>query len=51
AQASVHVSVATQADMMLAKPGMGVDEAFSIVGNEQDRLLAILNRRATKNVS
>ncbi|MER9567299.1 methylaspartate ammonia-lyase [Mesorhizobium sp. M0571] len=50
AQASVHISVATQAAMMLAKPGMGVDEAFSIVGNEQNRLLAILNRRATKNV-
>ncbi|WP_027056430.1 methylaspartate ammonia-lyase [Mesorhizobium erdmanii] len=45
AQVSVHVSVATQADMMLAKPGMGVDEAFSIVGNEQNRLLAMLNRR------
>ncbi|RWB36208.1 MAG: methylaspartate ammonia-lyase [Mesorhizobium sp.] len=44
AQASVHVSVATQADMMLAKPGMGVDEAFSIVGNEQNRLLATLKR-------
>ncbi|PBB14301.1 methylaspartate ammonia-lyase [Mesorhizobium loti] len=49
AQASVHVSVATQADMMLAKPGMGVDEAFSIVGNEQNRLLATLNRRRTHN--
>ncbi|MER8589309.1 methylaspartate ammonia-lyase [Mesorhizobium sp. M1338] len=49
AKASVHVSVATQADMMLAKPGMGVDEALSIVGNEQNRLLAILNRRAAKN--
>lgn len=49
AQASVHISVATQADIMLAKPGMGVDEAFSIIGNEQNRLLAILNRRATKN--
>ncbi|MER9223612.1 methylaspartate ammonia-lyase [Mesorhizobium sp. M0644] len=49
AQASVHVSVATQADMMLAKPGMGVDEAFSIVGNEQSRLLAMLNRRRTRN--
>ncbi|ARP68103.1 MULTISPECIES: methylaspartate ammonia-lyase [Mesorhizobium] len=45
AQGSVHVSVATQADMMLAKPGMGVDEAFSIVGNEQNRLLAVLRRR------
>ncbi|MES0139517.1 methylaspartate ammonia-lyase [Mesorhizobium sp. M0016] len=50
AQVSVHISVATQADMMLAKPGMGVDEAFSTVGNEQNRLLAILNRRAPKNV-
>ncbi|RWJ52695.1 methylaspartate ammonia-lyase [Mesorhizobium sp.] len=49
AQASVHISVATQADMMLAKPGMGVDEAFSIVGNEQNRLLAILNRRRIQN--
>ncbi|BCH26935.1 methylaspartate ammonia-lyase [Mesorhizobium sp. L-8-3] len=49
AQASVHVAVATQADMMLAKPGMGVDEAFSIVGNEQNRLLAILNRRRAQN--
>ncbi|PBB30516.1 methylaspartate ammonia-lyase [Mesorhizobium sp. WSM3868] len=45
AQATVHVTVATQADMMLAKPGMGVDEAFSIVGNEQSRLFATLDRR------
>ncbi|MER9795303.1 methylaspartate ammonia-lyase [Mesorhizobium sp. M0213] len=49
AQASVHVAVATQADMMLAKPGMGVDEAFSIVGNEQNRLLAMLNRRRAQD--
>ncbi|ANN60826.1 methylaspartate ammonia-lyase [Mesorhizobium loti] len=49
AQASVHVSVATQADMMLAKPGMGVDEAFSIVGNEQNRLLTMLDRRRAQN--
>ncbi|MER9402360.1 methylaspartate ammonia-lyase [Mesorhizobium sp. M0615] len=49
AQASVHISVATQADMMLAKPGMGVDEGFSIVGNEQNRLLAMLTRRRTQN--
>ncbi|QKC92355.1 methylaspartate ammonia-lyase [Mesorhizobium sp. NZP2234] len=49
AQASVHVSVATQADMMLAKPGMGVDEAFSIVGNEQNRVLAMLNHRRFQN--
>ncbi|MER9362716.1 methylaspartate ammonia-lyase [Mesorhizobium sp. M0500] len=49
ARASVHISVATQADMMLAKPGMGVDEGFSIVGNEQNRLLAMLNRHRTQN--
>ncbi len=39
---SVHVAVATQADMMLAKPGMGVDEGLTIMGNEQSRLLAML---------
>ena len=43
ARVTTHVAVATQAEMMLAKPGMGVDEGVSIVGNEQSRLLAILN--------
>jgi methylaspartate ammonia-lyase len=42
ARASVHVAVAVQADMQLAKPGMGVDEAISIVRNEQSRLLSEL---------
>lgn len=46
ARACVHVAVATQADMMLAKPGMGVDEGLSIVGNEQRRLLAELAGKA-----
>lgn len=44
AAVSVHVAVATQADMMLAKPGMGVDEGLTIMGNEQSRLLAMLGR-------
>ncbi len=48
ARASVHISVATQADMMLAKPGMGVDEAVTITGNEQNRLLAVLASRKKK---
>lgn len=48
ARLSVHVAVATQADMMLAKPGMGVDEGFSIVANEQSRLLATLNDRRSQ---
>lgn len=42
ARVSVHIAVATQAEMMLAKPGMGVDEGMSIMGNEQSRLLAML---------
>ncbi|MGX9148264.1 methylaspartate ammonia-lyase [Mesorhizobium sp. 128a] len=50
ARATVHVSVATQADMMLAKPGMGVDEGISIVGNEQSRLLALLERRRSQQL-
>jgi methylaspartate ammonia-lyase len=45
ARATVHVSVATQADMMLAKPGMGVDEGITIVGNEQNRILSVIARR------
>jgi methylaspartate ammonia-lyase len=45
ARACVHVAVAAQADMMLAKPGMGVDEAITIVGNEQARLLATIAAR------
>lgn len=42
ARLAVHVGVATQVDLLLAKPGMGVDEAITIVGNEQNRLLARL---------
>jgi methylaspartate ammonia-lyase len=51
ARASVHIAVATQADMILAKPGMGVDEALCIVGNEQNRLLAELRHRHGVNIS
>lgn len=46
ARLAVHVAVATQADLLLAKPGMGVDEAITIVGNEQSRLIATLRSRA-----
>lgn len=49
ARAAVNIAVATQADMMLAKPGMGVDEGISIVGNEQRRLLSILKYRRSHN--
>jgi methylaspartate ammonia-lyase len=42
AAVAVHVGVATQADLMLAKPAMDVDAALTIVGNEQARLIAEL---------
>jgi methylaspartate ammonia-lyase len=42
ARACVHVAVATQPDMQLAKPGMGVDEGLMLVSNEQARLLVSL---------
>jgi methylaspartate ammonia-lyase len=45
ARACVHVAVATQPDMQLAKPGMGVDEGVMLATNEQARLLALLGSR------
>ncbi|HEX4520629.1 MAG TPA: methylaspartate ammonia-lyase [Gaiellaceae bacterium] len=45
ARVAVHIAVATQVDMQLAKPGMGVDEGLMIVANEQTRLLAELRTR------
>jgi methylaspartate ammonia-lyase len=41
ARACVHVAMATGADQILAKPGMGVDEGLSIVGNEMARTLRL----------
>jgi methylaspartate ammonia-lyase len=37
----VHVALATGADQLLAKPGMGVDEGLSIVTNEMARTLRL----------
>lgn len=45
AQVSVHIALATQADQILAKPGMGVDEGLMIVNNEMNRTLQILKRK------
>ena len=50
ARISVHVAVAAQVDLMLAKPGMGVDEGYSLTANEQSRLMTILRRRAERAV-
>lgn len=45
ARACVHLAIAARADRMLAKPGMGFDEGYTIVNNEMERILAILRMR------
>ena len=45
ARASAHVALATDAAQVLAKPGMGFDEGYSVVTNEMRRTLA-RHRRA-----
>jgi methylaspartate ammonia-lyase len=44
-RACVHVALAAGAERMLAKPGMGFDEAYMMVNNEMERTLALLRRR------
>lgn len=45
ARVAVHVAIATQPAMMMAKPGMGVGEGVSIVQNEMTRALAWIKTR------
>jgi len=40
-----NIAMACGAKQVLAKPGMGFDEGFMIVGNEMNRVLALSNRR------
>ena len=49
ARVSVHVALATRPDMVMAKPGMGVDEAVMLTQNEMGRALAeMAHRRAAQ---
>ncbi len=48
AKACVHVAVAARAERLLAKPGMGFDEGFTIVSNEMERVLAVLRAKNGK---
>jgi methylaspartate ammonia-lyase len=41
-----HIAMACEADQVLARPGMGVDEGLMIVGNEMARVAALAARRA-----
>lgn len=45
----VNLALATQPDQVLAKPGMGVDEAIMIVKNEMNRILEILKYKDEAN--
>ncbi len=46
ARVSVHVALATQPDLLMAKPGVGTDEAISLAQNEMARALARIRERA-----
>lgn len=43
---TVHVAMASGADQILARPGMGVDEPLMTVYNEMQRILAVTANRA-----
>jgi methylaspartate ammonia-lyase len=45
ARCCVHLAMAARPERMLAKPGMGFDEGFSIVKNEMQRIRAVLEAR------
>ena len=45
ARVSAHVAMATQADILIAKPGEGVDEALVVEYNEMKRILSLAGKR------
>ncbi len=48
ARTAAHVALATRPAMLMAKPGMGVDEAVSIVQNEMTRTLVVIKARDSR---
>ncbi|MCG8570136.1 MAG: methylaspartate ammonia-lyase, partial [Spirochaetes bacterium] len=42
ARTCVHVAMAARSERILAKPGMGFDEGYTITNNEMQRILAVL---------
>ena len=51
ARISAHVALATRPAIVMAKPGMGVDEGIAIVNNEIQRTLAQLNQTKTSHAT
>lgn len=45
ARVTAHVALATRPDVVMAKPGMGVDEGITILQNEMARTLAAIKAR------
>jgi methylaspartate ammonia-lyase len=45
ARVSVHLALATRPDMLMAKPGMGVDTAVMLAQNEMGRTLVWIRER------
>ena len=45
AQVTTHIAIATQADVVIAKPGMDVDGGFMIVKNEMERTIGLIRQR------
>jgi len=48
AKVAVHIALATRPEMVMAKPGMGVDEGVMMVQNEMARTLAWIETRASQ---
>jgi methylaspartate ammonia-lyase len=51
ARISAHIALATRPAIVMAKPGMGVDEGIAIVNNEIQRTLAQLNHTKTSHAT
>ncbi len=47
ARVTAHVALATRPNLVMAKPGMGVDEGISIIRNEMARSLAWIHLRSS----
>lgn len=45
ARVSAHAAMATRADILIAKPGEGVDEALVVEYNEMKRILSLIGKR------
>jgi len=50
ARVVAQVAMATNADQITGRPGMGIDEAMQITYNEMKRTLAIINNKLRNNI-